>query len=96
MKNLLILTTLSLITMQGFTVWGHEETTKESYEINQNTFRMCFDDAKCGRSRLYSDKDKHSSQSCHQHLKNIVDKMGNGGTILTDKDGKNSQFNRKS
>ena len=88
MKKLLVLTTLSLITMQGSTVWGNKETTKEPYKIEIYTFRRCFDDAEYGAYKPHCNKNIYSPQSCHRYLKAIINKMGNGGTILTDNDGK--------
>lgn len=92
MKNLLILTTLSLITTQGFTVWGHEETTKEpSYEIAHSAFHECFSSSWNGDSSEYWDStsDNYKSwgpptnKSCHKKFKKIVRSFlvnGGGGT----------------
>ncbi len=92
MKNLLILTTLSLITMQGFTVWGREETTKEPYEISHSALLECFSSSWNGSSSEYWDStsDNYKSwgpptnQSCHKKFEKIVNSfLVNGGNGTT-------------
>ncbi len=88
MKKLLVLTTLSLITMQGFTVWGNEETTKEPYEIDEGTFYRCFSKPWIDPPYPFARWGSPPDQSCHKKLKKIIRSFpvnGGGVTTMTDK-----------
>ena len=84
MKKLLVLTTLSLITMQGSTVWGNKETTKKPpYEIPNSTFHECFSQSWNGTYN-YGSWGHPTNQSCHEKFQKIVRSfLVNGGNGIT-------------
>ena len=84
MKKLLVLTALSLITMQGFTAWGKlvfvDENDTNTYKMGMWEFDICFNAEMKDTQPYYIDYD-----NCLSHLKAITDTFKNGGILLVDK-----------